>query len=637
MLIRYNEHGKLSSIQLGNQISERRVYDRVGRITQILNQNKDGKTLSSYSYKYDNDGNVTSVTDQYGQVLNYTHDANGRLEVETLPSGNQVTYSYNRAIDPLGNRTGRTETHPNGTIVKETAYEYDKASQLTKVDGSEQWEYNARGYVTKNSKYSFQWDTAGRLISVTKANETTPFATYQYDHLDRRVQETVNSQTTHFFYEGTSNRVLAEYDGSGVAKKYYVWGPANRLLSINVEGVTYYPLYNGHGDIVQLTNAAGDVVAWYQYDAWGNMTSHSDGTDWAKNPYRYSGYRYDDATGLYYLNARYYDPSVGRFLSPDAVYETPEYSYALDNPIHLSDPSGLRPMCQCEESFSAPKYSYETAWWEENVNAVLRPIAELGAAIAAESKIGPAMVAGNAIQIGMDRADAKRVERSCNCFTAGTKVLTNEGDKPIEEIEVGDKVLAKDDVTGEVAYQEVTDTFNHKTDEIYQIHVGDLVIESTYNHPFWVEGKEWTNVKDLKVGDLLVQSNGNTLKIDSIVLVHKQVTVYNMTVGKFHTYFVSDLGIWVHNSNCNYSVWNKGSFDDVEGSADYHYKKHGKEVGADDLAQYLRKAEEFARTAKKGSTKSYVDGAVDGTIRYKKNGKYIDIAPDGTVVSFGKR
>ncbi|MCX7570491.1 hypothetical protein OS242_11010 [Tumebacillus sp. DT12] len=214
----------------------------------------------------------------------------------------------------------------------------------------------------------------------------------------------------------------------------------NRLLSINVEGVTYYPLYNGHGDIVQLTNAAGDVVAWYQYDAWGNMTSHSDDTDWAKNPYRYSGYRYDDATGLYYLNARYYDPSVGRFLSPDAVYETPEYSYALDNPIHLSDPSGLRPMCQCEE----------------NINAILRPIAELGAAIAAESKFGPAMVAGNAIQIGMDRADAKRAERSCNCFTAGTKVLTVAGEKNIEDIKVGDKVLAKDEYNpdGELAYNE---------------------------------------------------------------------------------------------------------------------------------------------------------------------------------------
>lgn len=83
--------------------------------------------------------------------------------------------------------------------------------------------------------------------------------------------------------------------------------------------------------------------------------------------------------------------------------------------------------------------------------------------------------------------------------------------------------------------------------------------------------------------------------------------------------------------------WNKVSFDSPEDSLDYHYGKHGDEVGATSRDQYLRKAEEFAKTAKKGSTKSRVDGAVEGTIRYKKNGKYIDIAPDGSIVSFGKQ
>ncbi|WP_240416814.1 polymorphic toxin-type HINT domain-containing protein [Paenibacillus periandrae] len=139
----------------------------------------------------------------------------------------------------------------------------------------------------------------------------------------------------------------------------------------------------------------------------------------------------------------------------------------------------------------------------------------------------------------------------CNCFTAGTLVKTEKGEKPIEEIQVGDLVLSKNEVTGEVAYKEVTATFNHETDEIYKIHVGDQTIEATFNHPFWVDGKGWTFVKDLKVGDLLVQSNGEKLIIDSIELERRKVTVYNMTVDKFHTYFVGDLGIWVHNSNCS--------------------------------------------------------------------------------------
>ena len=87
----------------------------------------------------------------------------------------------------------------------------------------------------------------------------------------------------------------------------------------------------------------------------------------------------------------------------------------------------------------------------------------------------------------------------------------------------------------------------------------------------------------------------------------------------------------------NSSSWNKGSFDSSQESLEYHFKKHGNEVGAKDIEQYTRKAEEFAKNAKKGSTKSSVRGEVEGVIRYKKNGKYIDIASDGSIVSFGKQ
>ncbi|WP_256972605.1 HINT domain-containing protein [Saccharibacillus sp. O23] len=144
---------------------------------------------------------------------------------------------------------------------------------------------------------------------------------------------------------------------------------------------------------------------------------------------------------------------------------------------------------------------------------------------------------------------ASRLAKGCNCFTAGTQVKTDQGDKNIEDIQVGDKVLSQDDVTGEEGYKTVTATFNHMADEIYTIHVGDQEIESTYNHPFWVEGKGWTYVKDLKVGDWLEQADGTKRKIEQIEHEQRQARVYNMTVDEFHTYFVSDLGIWVHNTS----------------------------------------------------------------------------------------
>lgn len=89
-------------------------------------------------------------------------------------------------------------------------------------------------------------------------------------------------------------------------------------------------------------------------------------------------------------------------------------------------------------------------------------------------------------------------------------------------------------------------------------------------------------------------------------------------------------------SNANLSKWNKGSFNSTGDTAIAHFKKYGNEVGVVDVAQYIRKAESFAQNLR-GVTKSRVDGAVEGVVRYKKNEKYIDIAPDGTIISFGKQ
>ncbi|MFD0959144.1 hypothetical protein ACFQ2I_07060 [Paenibacillus chungangensis] len=81
-------------------------------------------------------------------------------------------------------------------------------------------------------------------------------------------------------------------------------------------------------------------------------------------------------------------------------------------------------------------------------------------------------------------------------------------------------------------------------------------------------------------------------------------------------------------------VWNKGSYNSPDESLKDHYKRHGKEVGAQDADQYLRKAKGFSENLR-GATVSNVEGAVPGVKRYKKLGKYIDLAPDGSIISFG--
>ncbi|MBN2838528.1 MAG: hypothetical protein JXM74_07195, partial [Fusobacteriaceae bacterium] len=90
------------------------------------------------------------------------------------------------------------------------------------------------------------------------------------------------------------------------------------------------------------------------------------------------------------------------------------------------------------------------------------------------------------------------------------------------------------------------------------------------------------------------------------------------------------------NNVSDYNTWNKGTFNSSKETINYHFKKHGKEVGAESVEQYMKKAEAFKNNLK-GAKKSDVKGKVKGVIRYKKNGKYIDIAPDGSIISFGKQ
>jgi RHS repeat-associated protein len=88
----------------------------------------------------------------------------------------------------------------------------------------------------------------------------------------------------------------------------------------------YYYSYNGHGDVVQMIDTSGNIVNRYQYDEWGNIDSQIEGVS---NPFKYIGEIYDAETGLYYLRARYYDPSVDRFLNEDT------YEGDITNPLSL--------------------------------------------------------------------------------------------------------------------------------------------------------------------------------------------------------------------------------------------------------------------------------------------------------------
>ena len=161
----------------------------------------------------------------------------------------------------------------------------------------------------------------------------------------------MNGITTDFITSGI--KVLAQKSGDNTI----VWqidGNGN-TVGFNYNGTPYFYIKNAQGDIIAIADISGNLVAKYTYDSWGKLVSIKDSNDVDKttdenfigyvNPIRYRGYYYDSETGLYYLNARYYDPEVGRFINADETLAGGFnlFEYCTNNPIRFVDAKGNRP------------------------------------------------------------------------------------------------------------------------------------------------------------------------------------------------------------------------------------------------------------------------------------------------------
>ena len=182
--------------------------------------------------------------------------------------------------------------------------------------------------------------------------------TYAYDPSNLRYKKTSAAQTVQYQYDA-SGQVISESNGNNAITVNYIRG--DRLLAKKDAATNqiYYYLYNGHGDVVQIVDTNGNVVNQYQYDEWGNIVNQSEAI---ANSFKYAGEQYDSESGLYYLKARYYDPSVGRFINED-TYEGQInnplslnlYTYVSNNPLTHWDPSGFSAE---NAQWSANEYSY---------------------------------------------------------------------------------------------------------------------------------------------------------------------------------------------------------------------------------------------------------------------------------------
>ncbi|MEK4297356.1 RHS repeat domain-containing protein [Paenibacillus sp. FSL R5-0914] len=292
----------------GTVLKTEYTYNSLNQLWTMKNS-KGTKVLSSYTYLYDNNGNITSVTetllDGTEKTTMYAYDKLNRLYSVTRPAGAGITtYAY----DLQGNRQIVSDTSSISVEYADTSYTYDLKNTLT---------------------------------SVTKDSTST---TISYLPSGLRYQKTSGSLKTQYNYNG-NGEVISETKSNG-QKANYVRGD-RLLVKKDVTTTTtkdYYYLYNGHGDVVQILDTNGNVVNSYSYDSWGNITNQTEGIS---NSFKYAGEIYDEETGLYYLRARYYDPSIGRFINED-TYEGQInnplslnlYTYATNNPLMYIDPTG---------------------------------------------------------------------------------------------------------------------------------------------------------------------------------------------------------------------------------------------------------------------------------------------------------
>ena len=184
------------------------------------------------------------------------------------------------------------------------------------------------------------WQNGRQLATLENGNTSV---SYQYNEEGLRTGKIVNGITTEYYWNGS--QLLGQKTGTSLL--HFLYDERGLLVGFNDGTKTYLYTRNLQGDIVSITDTAtGNTVAQYIYDSWGNILT-AIGAMAEINPFRYRGYYFDAETGLYYLQSRYYDAEVGRFLNADGVlgangdmHAYNLYVYCGNNPIMRLDSSG---------------------------------------------------------------------------------------------------------------------------------------------------------------------------------------------------------------------------------------------------------------------------------------------------------
>ena len=394
----YDEDGNVTDI-LNVSGAEHYSYDNLGRLsynkfetfytdtyTYVAGSSSDyttglvekvtstlGTTNTSVTYAYDARGNIVQETRSPGGIIYYTYDDLDQLTREdNNVTGKTYIYTYDKAGNILTKKvySYSRATTPT-TLLQSYTYGYGNSNwkdQATSINGTT-ITYDGIGNPLSyynGSSYTFTWQNGRELASAVKGSNSI---SYKYNTSGTRVSKLVNGILHEYTLDG--NQIIREviYTGntnsSAIDEDLRYYYDANGYLSsidrFQYDGgssytrTQYFAKTNLQGDVLNLYSYSGStytIVAAYKYDAWGNVesaTAYNSSDIVNLNPFRYRSYYYDAETNLYYLNTRYYDPQIGRFINADGLSKLGAngdlegynlYAYCSNNPIAGYDPEG---------------------------------------------------------------------------------------------------------------------------------------------------------------------------------------------------------------------------------------------------------------------------------------------------------
>lgn len=338
--IHYEYKGEAREIvrHLPNGVTTTYRFSPLGELFGIRHQGANRAEIQKFRYEYYPDGRLKRAEESSpgGTIFkDFEYDLLGRLKKFKSSAGESETYDY----DAMGNRIALVDARGR------TAYEYDEFGRLA-AQGPIRIAYDLVGNVvsridgTDSTTYTF--DLTNRLTEVRKGDKVVSFA---YDGEGNRIRK-AGGAVTSYLYErlGGLPQVLAEFDAGGKLKSRHVLTPA-RIAQTDSAGRAIYLLEDHLGSTRSVVDEAGRVIARYDYSPFG-VPRLVEGTP--QTNYLFAGEQWDEETGLIYLRARYYDPSTGRFFSPDPMPGTlldpqsfNQYVYAGNDPVNRVDPRGL--------------------------------------------------------------------------------------------------------------------------------------------------------------------------------------------------------------------------------------------------------------------------------------------------------